>query len=244
MRKSESKMLLKKHDVLAWRLAGVAVWQIMVATSLFITYKTICHSTVLLSPFRALSSLVNASNWITLLSFLIALIPASAAHTIVLTTLESPSKHILGLQFLPTPLAIVVRKTTARVVSSHPPQRALVWIAFVVAHTISAAGLIILFFFPTSVFNLPRQHRTFFGVCFPFLVLFLLFLSLTHTPKNTTQSYTYYAYLRRLQLYIQRTQYTSPETSCSSPPSNVIEPSDSNNSSPPPFVKPYGPWPP
>lgn len=119
-----------------WRLAGAAVWQAFAVTTLYITYESLKHPLVAVSPFRALSSIFNFSNWISLVSTLLALAPATAAHTAVISTIKSFSKQRSGFQIIPAKANVLLRKAASRASSF---QAAATWLAFFIAHSASAS---------------------------------------------------------------------------------------------------------
>ena len=127
------------NEVLGWRLAGAAVWQALVSTTIYVCYECIRHPVTAIFPLRALGSIFNVHHWISVVSLLLALIPAAAAHVAVLSTVESPAKQRAGLQFLPAKVAVLFRKLAARATT---PRAVVAWIMFLVAHIASAASVI------------------------------------------------------------------------------------------------------
>ena len=169
---------LFKNEVLRWQLAGAVFWQTLVASAIIIVYNCIRYPLAALFPLRALGAIFTISNWITLFSLLVALAPATAAHAAVLSTVEAPAKHHGAFQVLPTKVAAVLRKTAARITS---PQTAAVWLAFFIAHALSALAIL------WMTLDRTRLHlcTSFLQVFFPFhktLTFFLLFILCSVPP--------------------------------------------------------------
>ena len=168
------------NEVLVWRLAGASILQALAVTVVYITYESLKHPLSAVSPLRALSSIFNISNWITLVSTLLALAPATAAHAAAIRTIKGFSKQRSGLQVVPAKVSVLVRKAAARTTSF---QAAATWLAYFIAH---AASAVFFFLLNKSTSHLGESFSNFMKHCLltwgapsklggwrlPFLVIF------------------------------------------------------------------------
>lgn len=125
------------NELLVWRLAGAAVWQSIVVTSIFFLFQFLRSPFILFAPLKLLSSLFDLSRWIALLSLLLSIAPATISHFAIITTDEKPSKHQSFHQYLPAVLTLCIRKLSSR--ASTTSTSVVILLAYLVAHVLSAA---------------------------------------------------------------------------------------------------------
>jgi hypothetical protein len=107
-------MEFERSTVLAWRLAGAAVWQAGVTAVAYMLVQLALSPLQLLSPLRLALSALAPSAWFAIATLVAVQAPAFLACAATMTTYEPGAKSLLALTGVPAQVGAAVAKAAAR----------------------------------------------------------------------------------------------------------------------------------